>query len=186
VATIRDYVRTYLPATYDKLTNEGMLDANERPDAVGLAIDTTIETLLVPDTDVDDLSEFARRYIAAVATLSLIPTAIDYYMVQTRLSDALDRPPGVTPLGGERSQNYNRVDALKEIEARIFRWVADNEARFVETVGDSVLISLTATTVGIAVSGNGQFLTDNPQKAFSKPSSRESQVLFGNLIVSSN
>lgn len=115
IQPIREFVKANFGETYDKLTDTADFDGTaNRPDAVGLKIDAALARYSVTE---DDLDAFGRSYLADYVTLTLIPLAIDYYMVQTRLVDNASRPPGVTPLGGEVGQNYNRIDALREMAA---------------------------------------------------------------------
>jgi hypothetical protein len=156
MATVRDYVRAYLPATYEKMTNEGKMDDAERPDAVGLAIQAAADTLLADDVEPNSLPEFGKRYLAAVAVVAVIPSAIDYYMVQTRLNDGASRPSGVTPLGGESSRNYDRIDGLEKIEARLRAWISSMASKFLEVIGDDASVPTASQASGIWVSGDGE------------------------------
>lgn len=124
MATIRDYVKTNLGETYDKLTDVAGFDGgNERIDAVGLKISATLARFGVAEGDLDD---FGKSYLGDHATRLLIPLAIDYYMVKTRRVDNASRPTGLTPMGGEVGQNYDRVAALRRIDEMLAsRLIAD-------------------------------------------------------------
>ena len=98
MSTIRDYVKSNIGETYDKLTDTAQFDGNSgeppgRPDVVGMKIEASLGRFGVVE---DDLNEFQKSYVADHATLALIPIAMDYYMVQTRLVDNFTRPPGVS------------------------------------------------------------------------------------------
>lgn len=114
MATIRDYVKSNLGETYDKLTDTAGFDGgNARPDVVGLKIAASLSRFSVTEAS---LSTFGKSYIADHATRLLITVAIDYYMVQTRRIDNASRPSGISPQGGEVGQNYDRIAALRRID----------------------------------------------------------------------
>ncbi len=147
MSTIRDYVKSNIGETYDKLTDVSGFDGgNERPDVVGLKIQAALSRFDI-DTE-EDLTEFAKSYVADHATRLLIPVAIDYYMVKTRRVDNASRPSGMTPIGGEIGQNYDRIAALRRIDeilaARlyqdlpIFQNSLGSAARMVVADGDNL------------------------------------------------
>jgi hypothetical protein len=109
-----------------------------------------------------DINAYARAYVADYVTRLLIPLAIDYYMVQTRLVDNAMRPAGVTPLGGEVGQNYNRVSALRQLDALL----ADR----LETEAPGFNSSIGATgSFGIVTSSHTRSLrTQDPYDTFEK------------------
>lgn len=114
MATIRDYVKSNLGETYDKLTDVASFDGgNERPDVVGLKISAALARFGVTESSLD---AFGKSYVGDHVTRLLIPLAIDYYMVKTRRVDNASRPSGMTPIGGEVGQNYDRVGALRHID----------------------------------------------------------------------
>ena len=124
MATIRDYIKSNLGETYNKLTDAANYDeSQEKPDAVGLKINATLSRFGLVETDLND---FQKSYLGDFATRLLIPLAIDYYMVNTRRVDNASRPSGITPMGGEVGQNYDRVAALRRIdEILASRLIAD-------------------------------------------------------------
>lgn len=124
MATIRDYVKSNLGETYDKLTDTAGFDGgNARPDVVGLKIRAGVSRFGVTESA---LTDFGKSYVADHVTRTLIPVAIDYYMVQTRRIDNASRPSGITPQGGEVGQNYDRIAALRRIdEILASRLIAD-------------------------------------------------------------
>jgi hypothetical protein len=114
MATIRDFVKTNIGETYEKLTDTAGYDGgNTDPDAVGLKISAALARFGVTEAGLDD---FGKSYVADHATRTLIPLAIDFYMVNTRRVDNASRPSGLTPMGGEIGQNYDRVAALRRID----------------------------------------------------------------------
>jgi hypothetical protein len=114
MATIRDYIRSNIGETYDKLTDTAGFDGgNTRPDVVGLKIKAALARFGVVEADLND---FGKSYVADHTTRTLVPIAIDYYMVQTRLIDNASRPSGMTTMGGEVGQNYDRIAALRRID----------------------------------------------------------------------
>ena len=124
MAKIRDYVKSNLGETYDKLTDTAGYDGgNEKIDAVGLKIKATLARFNLVESGLND---FQLSYLGDFATRLLIPLAIDYYMVKTRRVDNASRPSGITPMGGEVGQNYDRVAALRRIdEILASRLIAD-------------------------------------------------------------
>jgi len=128
VPTIRDYVVANLGETYGKLTDTAGYDNQAKPDAVGLKIDAILSRFSVTESS---LSTFAKSYLGLWATYELIPLAIDYYMVNTRRVDNASRPSGVTPLGGEVGQNYDRVATLERLAARLAAQLAADLPAFV-------------------------------------------------------
>lgn len=158
MADIRDHVRSNFGETYDKLTQVALYDGQGRPDVVGLKIAAALSRFSVVESD---LSDFAKTYVAAWVTRSLIPVAIDYYMVQTRLSDNASRPAGFTPGGGEVGQNYDRINALKAIDAVLKEFLASEAQTFKSDTG--------TTSPGIRVSQHTRTLrTADPYDTFSK------------------
>ena len=116
MATIRDYVKSNLGETYDKLTDTANFDGNSnsgRPDVVGLKIRASLARFSVTE---QGLNDFGKNYVGMHVTRALIPVAIDYYMVQTRRIDNASRPSGLTSQGGEVGQNYDRIAALRRID----------------------------------------------------------------------
>lgn len=124
MATVRDYVKSNIGETYDKLTDTAGYDGgNTKLDVVGLKIDAALARFGVAETD---LNAFGKSYVADYVTRTLIPIAIDYYMVQTRLIDNASRPSGMTSMGGEVGQNYDRIAALRRIDEMLAsRLIAD-------------------------------------------------------------
>lgn len=116
MSTIREYVQSNIGETYKKITAGGFYDEQSGPDAVGMKIGAELARFGVVE---EDLNGFQRSYIADRATLALVPLAIDWYMVQTRLVDNFSRPAGVTVAGGEVGQNYDRIAALRRIADEI-------------------------------------------------------------------
>lgn len=114
MATVRDYVKSNLGETYDKLTDSANFDGgNDRPDVVGLKIRASMARFGVTE---GDLNDFGKSYVGDHVTRALIPMAIDFYMVRTRRVDNASRPSGITPQGGEVGQNYDRIAALRRID----------------------------------------------------------------------
>ena len=61
MATIRDYVKTNIGETYDKLTDTAGFDGgNERPDVVGLKIRAALARFGVTEAGLDD---FGKSYV---------------------------------------------------------------------------------------------------------------------------
>lgn len=156
MATIRDHVRGNLGETYDKLTQEGAWDGKDKPDIVGDKIAVVAARWLPPGADPEAQNEYVKGTLADMATRLLIPVAVDYYMVQTRLVDNASRPAGVTPLGGEVGQNYNRVDALLRLDTVLDRRIAVDLQTFLNQVG-------IVGSYGARTSGDGFTNTEDPR-----------------------
>lgn len=155
---IRDYIESNLGETYQKLTQVALYDGQTRPDVVGMKIAASLARFDVVEAD---LNAFGKSYVAAWATRTLIPIAIDYYMVQTRLVDNASRGAGVTPLGGEVGQNYNRVEALRVLDESLATFLRAEAAAFNTSNGNS--------NAGIRVSQHTRSLrTQDPYDAFPK------------------
>jgi hypothetical protein len=135
VATIRDYVKSNLGETYDKLTDTADFDGGqERPDVVQLKILAALARFGVTQ---DGLDDFGKSYIGDHVTRLLIPLAIDFYMVKTRRVDNASRPSGMTPIGGEVGQNYDRVAALRHIDEMLAARLYADLPVFQGQLGDS-------------------------------------------------
>jgi len=167
-STIREHVRVNMPETYNVLTAEASatMDGQERPDVVGIAISSAMSYFFPSgDKKETDLTPFQAQYVGAYATRLVIPAGIDYYMVRTGTSDAFNRGAGVTPLGGEQRQNYNRVQALKDLDAMLEKRLATMEAAFNETLATSG-----STTAGMMIDSTpDKLLTLDPYKAMPRP-----------------
>jgi hypothetical protein len=152
MARIRDFVKSNFGETYEKLTDVANYDdSSENPDAVGLKIKATLSRFGV--TTEEGLNDFQKSYLADHATRLLIPLAIDYYMVNTRRVDNASRPSGLTPMGGEVGQNYDRVAALRRIdEILASRLIADLPI-FESSLGESARMD---------VADGDNFLTIDP------------------------
>jgi hypothetical protein len=137
--TIRDFVKSNIGETYDKLTDTAGFDEQDKPDVVGMKIAASLGRFGVEE---GDLNTFQKSYVGDHATLALIPVAMDYYMVQTRLIDNFSRPAGITVGGGEVGQNYDRIAALRRIAEEIRARMADDGPTFIGTlpglVGDGM------------------------------------------------
>lgn len=159
IATVREYVRSNLGETYDKLTSVALYDGTTKPDVVGMKIDAALARFGVVEAD---MNAYARSYVADYVTRTLIPIAIDYYMVQTRLVDNAMRPAGVTPLGGEVGQNYNRVSALRQLDAILADRLETEAATFGTSVGAT-------SSFGIVTSTHSRSLrTQDPYDSYDK------------------
>lgn len=135
MATIRDYIKTNLGETYDKLTDAASFDGgNERPDVVGLKIEAAKARFGVTE---DGLDAFGKSYVADHVTRTLIPLAIDFYMVRTRRVDNASRPSGITPMGGEVGQNYDRIAALRRIDEMLSARLYQDLPIFQGQLGDA-------------------------------------------------
>jgi hypothetical protein len=157
VATVRDYVKANLGETYDKLTDVALYDGQTKPDVVGLKIEAALARFDVVE---GDLNAFGLSFIGDFVTRTLVPIAIDYYMVQTRLVDNASRPAGVTPLGGEVGQNYNRIAALQALDQILAARLASDYPLFASQ-------NETSTGFGIVVSTHSKPLnTQDPWDAF--------------------
>lgn len=177
MADVREHVEGYLGETYLKLTTVALYDGQTRPDVVGMKIDAALSRFEVTEAG---LNEFGRMYVAAWATRTLIPLAIDYYMVLTRLVDNASRPPGVAPLGGEVGLNYNRVAALQKLDEQLATFLAEEEEAFQQsngaTLGHGILVSQHTRTLR----------TQDPYDAFDKPGGRRCGPVgydIGNVYV---
>lgn len=151
MATIRDYVRSNFGETYEKLTDVAEYDDSAaNPDAIGLKIRATLSRFGLVE---EGLNDFQKSYLADWATRLIIPLAIDYYMVNTRRVDNASRPSGMTPMGGEVGQNYDRVAALRRIDEMLAsRLIADLPA-FEGSLG---------TSARMRVADGDNFLTIDP------------------------
>ena len=170
MATVRDYVRANIGETHDKLTDTANFDGgNERPDVVGLKIEAAMSRFNVTE---DDLDAFARSYIGDYVTRTLIPIAIDYSMVKTRLVDNASRPAGVTPLGGEVGQNYNRINALQALDKQIANRLIADRPEFYEHLpaGSGAL------PFGMVNGNTDGFHTMDPYDAFDPPQDETAYV----------
>lgn len=167
MATIRDHVRSFLGETYGKLDTAGYDQSSGKPDAVGLKVGAAMSQFFDDGKLEADISEFSRYFLAMGVTRSLIPLAIDYYMVNTRINENMNRPAGVTPLGGESVTNYNRVQALENLNGMLASLIAEALADF---VAENKLDLRTSTAkAGARVSSDGTFLTDDPKRTFWSP-----------------
>lgn len=177
MATIRDHVRGNLGETYDVLTDRGSYDGRgQKPDVVGDKLGVVAAQYIPTVADPEVLGEFAKAMLADLATRLLIPIAVDYYMVQTRLVDNASRPAGVTPLGGEVGQNYNRVDTLLRLDELLKERIAANWSDFVPLVNPSGL------GAGIRVSGGVARNTENPDR-FGRIRGREPQYIGYGILA---
>lgn len=158
MATIRDHVRGNLGETYKVLTEKGEYDGkdNSNPDVVGDKIAVVCSRYLTANAEPENMTEFVKSVIADIATRLLIPVAIDYYMVQTRLVDNMSRPAGVTPLGGEVGQNYNRVAALQALDTILRDRIAEEWSDFQNVTG------ATGVGFGVRVTAPSDFRTEDP------------------------
>lgn len=151
MATIRDYVKSNLGETYDKLTDTSGYDGgNEKIDAVGLKIKATLDRFGVTEAAMND---FGKSYLGDHATRLLIPLAIDFYMVNTRRVDNASRPSGLTPIGGEVGQNYDRVAALRSIDEMLASRLTADLPLFEASLGQSARMD---------VADGNNFLTIDP------------------------
>src|SRR3990172_5388656 len=171
---IRDHVRSNLGETYLKLVDVGRYDGQLKPDVVGVKITVALSKLFPEGQDPDLLSEFARSYVRDVVTRMLVPLAIDYYMVHTRLVDNAGRPAGVTPLGGEVGENYNRVQTLLQLDKLLAQRIEADATAFATAVGS------TASSWGIRVSEHSKdLLTQDVWDAFDPIDSLATSSPFG-------
>jgi len=135
MATVRDYVKTNIGETYDKLTDTAGFDGgNARPDVVGMKIAASLARFGVTEANLD---AFGKSYVADHATRLLIPIAIDYYMVQTRRVDNASRPSHMTPQGGEVGANYDRIGALRRIDEMLAARLYADLPTFQGQLGDA-------------------------------------------------
>lgn len=166
MATIRDHVRANLGETYEKLVNVAGYDSNEssngasKPDVVGLKQDAIFSRLFASDVVEGNLSEFARAYLGVLVTRALIPLAIDFYMVQTKVQENLSRPAGTVPLGGETAVNYDRVSSLRRIDELLAEQEGEWASDFYDDVTDLRRGGPGSALLG--VSSNGRFRTQDP------------------------
>lgn len=135
---IRTLVRTNLLETYDVIVLKGEADGEDRPDVVGLKIVEAMDELFPTDDQPagyvaptqEQLTPFQAGYVADHVTRLLLPAAIDYYQKRTGRRDAASRPSGVTPLGGESRENYDRVQAMFDLDALLEKRLAARSSRF--------------------------------------------------------
>lgn len=183
MATIRDHVRANLGETYSILTDTGDYDQQppaNKPDVVGLKVDMVMSRLFKADVVEDDLSEFARGYVGVMVTRAVLPLALDYYMVRTRLQDNLGQGPGVVsgavgPGGGAISANYNRVQAILNLETLLALQQAEMKEDFLADTADQQKLGDQSSGIRVS-SSSGDLLTDNPLTTFLRP---RGIVLFG-------
>ncbi len=131
---------------------------------VGISIDRVLSSLIKADVDIENQGEFIKSFLGDLATLELVPTAIDYYMVKTRRSDST-ASAGAVPLGGESSSNYDRIQAVKDIALLIAARVVRNRSAFlVDAV--SILLRTTGTKLGMTIDGKpSDLLTADPRNS---------------------
>lgn len=157
MATLRDHVRGNLGETYEVLTDTGKYDGRNKPDVVGDKIAVVTARWTPVGTDPETLNEFVKSVLADLATRLVIPIAIDYYMVQTRLVDNASRPPGVTPLGGEVGQNYDRVQTLLSLDEMLKNRIAADLPSILPEIGVAGSVGY-----GVRTTPNPGFRTQEP------------------------
>lgn len=164
--SIREYVRLNLPESYMVVTSEAKrpLDGRDgRPDMVGLAVRISVEQLLASGKTEDDVtSEFAKSFIADVASRRVIITLINYHMERTGRSDSVGPPGRGNPLAlNETRQSYDRIQTLKDLDAMLAARIAANMGLFQSIVGSTV--GGVPINRGPSISSWGQRLrTQNP------------------------
>ena len=163
--SIRDYVKSNLGETYDKLSDVALYDGQTKPDVTGIKISALLSRFSVTE---DELNDFCKSYLGDWATLNLIPIAMDYYMVNTRMVDNAQRPSGVTPLGGEVGQNYNRVIVLNRIKDEMQTRLSEGKNTFASFMPSTATIG-GLFTAGMITSGHTKTLrTQDPYDSFDK------------------
>lgn len=141
MATIQDYAKDNFRETAAILLKQDYAGDGDGDKLFDRAEQLITSSIFKPSTDVDLLPEFAKAYLGDMLTRRLIPTAIDYYQAKTRRVDSMGRPSGVTPLGGESSQNYDRVKAMQDLDKLLAGRLAANEDDFLALVADKLLHS---------------------------------------------
>jgi hypothetical protein len=166
VPSIREYVELNLPESYLVVTSEAKrpLDGKDgRPDVVGMAVKLSVEQLLASGKKEKDVtSEFAKAFIADVASRRIIITLINYHMERTGRSDSVGPPGRGNPLAlNETRQHYDRVQTLQQLDAMLAARIAANMGLFQSIIG--TVVGGAPTARGPMISSWGQRLrTQNP------------------------
>lgn len=170
---IREYIEANIPETYRTVTQGLPLpdgtttqvwdgkDGNG-PDVFGIEIERTMAYLFKDGVTETQLSEISKSYVADTVTLRTIAGLIDYYMVRTRRNDSMTRGPGVTPLGGESSQNYDRVAILQDQAKRFSARLNEAALDFAADAAALLRKSGSRIALGARISTDERKNTDDP------------------------
>lgn len=142
--TLRDLVKANLPETWkvletdpepplvDEQRDSGTDDVPE--EAIGRIIDRYFKPEVTREI-LEGKNRFVKGVLADMATRLLITAAIDYYMVRTRTGDSASAT-NVEGVGGDTSQNYDRVRGLRDLDKDIALRIAADMAEFLAQVTD--------------------------------------------------
>lgn len=176
-STLRELVKANLPETWKVLSADAepalisdVIDV-ETEDLVGDALTRVVDKYWQDRTDADDpidpayveaqYGRFVKGVVADMATRFVIPAAKDYYMVRTRTADSESTTP-VEGVGGDTSSNYNRVDALTQLDETLRLRIADDLLEFLQLIAPEGERG-TAVPIGPRVSSMGETMrTQDP------------------------
>lgn len=149
--TIREYVQSNIVETYRAMTDSGGIDGSgEKPDVVATSQARLFDKLFAVDVDEADLSEFVRGYLADIVTRMMIPVAMDYWQVQSRV--AYSSPAGVGAEGGEQVTLYDKINGLEKVDSRLAERLAADRDEFLERASEWLRGPAKVSTVGPRVS----------------------------------
>jgi hypothetical protein len=168
VASILDYTRAALPESWRAVYEDGEWGESGRPDVFVMELARAMSKLFRDTVIEDDITnEFVKGWLGDYIAWRSIPALIDYYMVRTRRNDSMQRGAGVTPLGGETSDNYDRVGTLKDQADTIYSRLRADWEEFMSLVGTLIRGGQQAPR-GIAISTMGQGLLTTEPLTFEK------------------
>ena len=169
---ILEYVEANIPETYRLVTTGVPLpdgtttpawDGETGPDVFGIETQRTMAFLFKDGVAEDDLSEIAKSYVADTVTLRTIAGLIDFYMVRTRRNDSMGRSSGVVPLGGESSNNEDRISALQDQAKRFTNRLNEMALDFAADAASLLRKSGSRMALGARISTDRTKQTDDPQ-----------------------
>lgn len=151
MATIRDYARSNIPATYPELERKYPGDAG----LVNTTVNRLTTEVLNPGVSEEDLTEASRAHLGDIVTVRLILPAIDMYMVESRLSDGLN---------SESVAYYDRIEALTKLKGILEKRIDKNQAIF-DQINDGDVVESSQVVASPRVSSTGtSFITMSPNE----------------------
>jgi len=135
---IEDQVAATIPETLKILSDQ----TDWSDDTVDAKIDAVLsETFPDVPQPVDEgdlgLTDFQERYLGDAATLLICDAAIDYFMVRTGRLDSIQGVPAGQSARSQRTsgpgtgrQNYDRVQALKDLGTRLLARLTADAQKF--------------------------------------------------------
>lgn len=149
MSTILEYAKGNFPSTYAALE----LKYTITPTPIEQSLERVMAQYFNAGVDEADFTEATRAHVGDLVTLLLIPSAIDMYQVDSRLSDGAH---------GESISYYDRISGLIKLKGFLESRIAKNEAIFEQLATDSLLTTAQAAA-GPKVSSQGSvFITTDP------------------------